>query len=375
MKTNTKSILFLPFLQIPSGHHQAAQAIIDDILSIYPQIRCDKVDILSYSYGKIESLVSKVYLKWIHAFPGVYNSIYQNSVYKNIEKEKRYRLYEVLFLYFMKRLIQEKQPDLIVCTHALPAYMLNFLKGNKELKVPVVNVYTDYFIHRFWGIEHIDFHFVPSYQMKTFLNQKGISDERIFITGIPIHSKIKKQEQTPLPSVKPVPSILISGGNLGVGGMEDLIQRIAGNTTQKQMKFYVLCGKNKDFYNKLKGMHLNHIIPFSYIDCREKMNALYDQIDAIITKPGGVTISESLFKRKPIFIYHTLPGQEEINLQQLKGLGVVFPLNKPDIVEQLFSILQDQQKLQQYQLQVANFHSYIHSKEPSEIIAELLIGH
>ncbi len=60
MKKLTKSILFLPFLQIPSGHHQVANALIDEILQIHPQIRCDKVDILAYSYGKIESLVSKI---------------------------------------------------------------------------------------------------------------------------------------------------------------------------------------------------------------------------------------------------------------------------------------------------------------------------
>ncbi|WVX84143.1 hypothetical protein R4Z09_14775 [Niallia oryzisoli] len=50
------------------------------------------------------------------------------------------------------------------------------------------------------------------------------------------------------------------------------------------------------------------------------MNDLYNQIDTILTKPGGVTISESReshFKRKPTLIYDALPGQEEINLQHL----------------------------------------------------------
>jgi processive 1,2-diacylglycerol beta-glucosyltransferase len=374
MEKLTKSILFLPFLQIPSGHHQVANALIDEILQIQPQLRCDKVDILAYSYGKIEPLVSKIYLKWIQAFPGMYNSIYQNSVYKNIEQNKRYLLYEFLFIYFMKRLIQEKKPDLIVCTHALPAYMLNYLKMKSELSVPVINVYTDYFIHNFWGVDHIDFHFVPSYQMKNFLNQKGINDKQIFITGIPIHSKISKQKkQTPTPSTQSVSSVLISGGNLGVGAIDDLIEKIAVVQPPHKIHFYVLCGKNKKLYEKLKKMHKSHIIPFPYIDCREKMNALYEQMDGILTKPGGVTISESLFKRKPIFIYDALPGQEEINLKQLKDLGLVFYLNKGKVHEQLCSILQNQIELKRYQNQVANFHSHIHSKEPSELIAEILM--
>lgn len=273
----------------------------------------------------------------------------------------------------MKRLLEEKQPDLIVCTHALPAYMLNYLKEKNELSVPVINVYTDFFIHRFWGVEQIDYHFVPSPQMKNFLIKKGISEERIYITGIPIHPKIIKQKQTPAPANSSVLSVLISGGNLGVGTIDDLIQKIAEAKPPQQIQFYVLCGKNKKLYKKLKDMQKSNIIPIPYINCREKMNGLYDQMDAIITKPGGVTISESLFKRKPIFIYDALPGQEEINLQQLKDLGLVFHLNKHEIHQQILSILHDENELKQYQNQVANFHSHIYCKDPSEIIAELLM--
>ena len=253
----------------------------------------------------------------------------------------------------MKKLIEEKQPDLIVCTHALPAYMLNYLKEKNELQIPVINVYTDYFIHRFWGLDHIDYHFVPSPQMKVYLNQRGMSDSRIFITGIPIHSKIKKQKQLPVSKKKSVASVLIAGGNLGVGGLETLLEDIGKMNPSFPIQFNVLCGKNRKLYEKLKGLQKKDIIPHPYISCRKKMNDLYDQIDAILTKPGGVTISESLFKRKPIMVYDALPGQEEINLNQLKEIGLVFHLNKGNIYEQVLSILQDEDGLNQYQMQVA----------------------
>src|SRR4051812_43840386 len=101
MNKQPKSILFLPFLQIPSGHHQAANALIDGISDLAPAIRCHKVDILSFSYGNIEKMISHIYLKWIHAFPKMYNAIYKVAVYKNIEQNKRYRIYELLFMTFM----------------------------------------------------------------------------------------------------------------------------------------------------------------------------------------------------------------------------------------------------------------------------------
>ena len=43
------------------------------------------------------------------------------------------------------------------------------------------------------------------------------------------------------------------------------------------------------------------------------MNVLYDKADAIITKPGGITITECLWKQVPIFVYEALPGPEEMN--------------------------------------------------------------
>ncbi|MED3551995.1 MGDG synthase family glycosyltransferase [Cytobacillus praedii] len=373
MEKRMKTVLFLPFLQIPSGHHQTANALIDGIRQIDPSIKCEVIDILSFSYGKIEKIISHIYLKWIHLFPRLYNSIYLNSVYNNREKNKRYRLYEWLFMSFMMNLIKAKKPDLIVCTHALPAYMLNRLKKRNTIQIPIINVYTDYFIHRFWGLERIDYHFVPSYQMKVYLTLRGISDRNIFITGIPIHSKIKKQLQLPEYKQKQVSSVLISGGNLGVGGIEELLEELSDVNSPQPIQFFVLCGKNKKLYKKLKGLQNHFMIPYPYISCRKKMNNLYDQIDAILTKPGGVTISESLFKRKPIFIYDALPGQEEINLKYLKEAGLVFHLNKGNICEQILSILQDKDGINRYQLQVANFHSQIYSKEPSEIITNILM--
>ncbi|MFC7061681.1 MGDG synthase family glycosyltransferase [Halobacillus seohaensis] len=376
MKQTSKSILFLPFLQIPSGHHQVADALIEALSQKNCDYKCEKIDILSHSYGKVESMVSSFYLKWIQSLPALYNRIYQDSVNKNIEENKRYRLYEGLFLNFMRKLLKEKQPDLIVCTHALPSYMLNFLKENHELNIPVINVYTDYFIHRLWGVQNIDFHLVPSHHMQELLIRKGVKEDQIFITGIPIHNKIQKISKEYSKTLKPsFFSFLITGGSMGVGSMESLVEKIA---KKENVDLYVLCGKNKDLFHKLKKMNKENITPLQYIDCRKKMNELYDHVDVILTKPGGVTISESLFKRKPIFVYYALPGQEEINLKQLKKLGIIFDLNNTSnenkgLDERLFSILENNRKLDEIQHCMSEYHKHITGEEPFEIIEGILL--
>lgn len=61
---------------------------------------------------------------------------------------------------------------------------------------------------------------------------------------------------------------------------------------------------------------------------REKMNELYNLADAIITKSGGVTISEAINKKVHIFIHSVLPGQEEINLKYLQEQCLVFTITE-----------------------------------------------
>lgn len=374
IRIRSKSVLFLPFLRIPSGHHQVAKALIEGLQENQQDLCCDVVDILYYSYGRMEDFVSKTYLSWIKAFPQFYSWIYRRNVYTNLSEDKRFLIYELLFLPFMRKLLEENKPELIVCTHALPSYLLNFLKERGEISTPVINVYTDYFIHNLWGIRHIDYHFTPIDDTKEYLMKKGVKGDQIFLTGIPIHDKIQKifEPKRIVPSTQI--KIIITGGNLGVGAIDDIVGKIEGNDL---FHFYILCGTNQALFQKINKLNKCNITPVEYIECRQKMNDLYDQIDAIVTKPGGVTVSESIFKGKPIFIYHALPGQEEINLKKLENMGLAVNLQgwKDDtnsLESQLTRFFQDRNKVNSFQNKLKEYHEKIEKRSPAEIIHELL---
>ncbi|MEB3102297.1 MGDG synthase family glycosyltransferase [Ferviditalea candida] len=328
-------ILLLPFLNISSGHHQAADALMTSIGDVHSCSSCKKVDILQYSYQMIEPLVSAAYLKWIGFFPGSYSWIYRNLAYRR--KTDHYYLYEAIFLKFMERLLIEEQPDYIFCTHSLPSYLLNRLKSVNSLHAPTVNVYTDYFINDIWGIRHADYHFVPDWHFKQYLMDKGVPEKRILITGIPIHPHIQRSEQAKkIKSTFPL-NLLISGGSLGSG---EILKLIGNLRLSGYIRYWVLCGKNLELYDTLSQMNHPLLRAFPYIRSRSDMNQLYDLADGIVAKPGGVTMSEAISKKLPIFIFHALPGQEEFNLQHLRSLGLVFLLKREtDIEQQILSVL------------------------------------
>lgn len=313
-------VLLLPFLQIKMGHHQAADALAEHLRSIDPSIECDIVDILDYTYGRrVEGLVSSTYLKWIHFLPMTYSWMYRKSCGRQLRSKRRYRLYEMIFMRGMQQLIRERQPDCILCTHALPSYLLDRLKRNGLLSIPVINVYTDFFINDVWGRDGIDYHFVPDAHIKEWLTNRSVPADHIFVTGIPVHPQFTASR----PERKQADSeftVLITGGNLGAGIMKSLCRAIG---KAEGVRYIVLCGKNKALYRHLKKKNCPGIIPMPYIESRAGMNDLYNQADAVLTKPGGVTVSECLFKKMPILVYHALPGQEEINLLHLLDMQVI----------------------------------------------------
>lgn len=99
------------------------------------------------------------------------------------------------------------------------------------------------------------------------------------------------------------------------------------------------------------------------------MNALYDRVDAIITKPGGVTISEALTKKLPIFIHSMLPGQEEINHRYLMSRGLVYELSldRP-IREQLLSVLNDEVKQTRWRKHIEVYNQKLETKAWQKIL-------
>lgn len=158
-----KNILIFPFLSISTGHHHVADALQAELES--QGLAAEKIDIFSHAYRQLEKLSSVAYLKWIQYFPKTYSGIYRLLACGEFQHDKRYFMYEWLFTQQMRHILQEKQPDIAFCTHALPSYLLNRLKPEYP-NLTVVNVYTDFFVNQLWGRKNIDYHFVPSTEVK-----------------------------------------------------------------------------------------------------------------------------------------------------------------------------------------------------------------
>jgi processive 1,2-diacylglycerol beta-glucosyltransferase len=358
-----KKILFFPLLRMPSGHHQVAETIAGYLQRRDSTILCKKVDLMSAWNPIVERIVTNMYLEWIHYFPKNYAWVYKQMANKS-NSGRSYKYYDFLFLNKMKQIIAEEKPDLIVCTHGFPSYFLSQLKSKHQCPIPVINVYTDFFINDVWGREGIDYHFVPSQAVKNnLMNRNGIPENQIIVTGIPTDEQFEIQ-LTPLETPSKI-KVLVSGGSVGLGNIADLLKQ---QSKESEVEYFVLCGKNKKLFQKIEDLHCQNIQPLPYISSREKMNELYSKVDAIITKPGGVTISEALKKGLPIFIHSALPGQEEINLKLLKELNLVQILKENlSLDEQVMNYFKDETVKDQFQASLQAYLREIKGGSPTEI--------
>ncbi|KYD11632.1 MGDG synthase family glycosyltransferase [Caldibacillus debilis] len=333
-----KKVLILPLLKIPTGHHHVAGSLKAQIAGKVPG-SVEVVDILSESYGFLERLISLLYLFSIKKFPNLYSRLYHVFAVKDGKAKKAYLLYDWLFLRKMEMLLKTRDPDLVICTHAFPSYLIGRLKRKNRWNGRVINVYTDFFINRLWSVAEIDYHFAPSRPLKEELEARGADSGRIFVTGIPVHpvfaggEKVRKKKENY--------TVLVSGGNMGVGAIETFLGRLRPSGA---VRYKVLCGKNERLRSFIEQMDQKYFEAIPYISNKDEMNRLYEEADGIITKPGGVTVTECLWKRLPIIVLDPLPGQEERNLQFLKRQGIIVHLedwrSDGDLEKRIVSVLE-----------------------------------
>lgn len=83
------------------------------------------------------------------------------------------------------------------------------------------------------------------------------------------------------------------------------------------------------------------VLPFT-----DKVPELMSISDLVITKPGGLTTSESLASSLPMIVINPIPGQEEQNAKFLENNGAAIWIKKDSNPEDIInSVLSDESKL------------------------------
>lgn len=316
-------ILFLS-ISMGAGHLKAAEALNEYVKGRYPHSRTLIVDTFKYISPTVHKFFVDGYLGLIRHRPGIYGMLYKMS-----ERCSNINILSMLVSRMLslkiERLIEEFHPSIIVCTHPFPLQMVSSLKAANKISMPLVAVFTDYVSHPFWLQDNVEAYVVGHEKIKKDMITHRIPPDRVISCGIPVSpgflkTTSKKTARKNLGLYDKF-TLLIMGGSLGFGEIEKTLMALINNFDEN-LQIIVVAGKNHKLKNRLDILKKSSRIKLLILGYTDNVSELMDASDILITKPGGMTVSEALVKGLPMIIVSTIPGQEERNADFLINNGV-----------------------------------------------------
>jgi processive 1,2-diacylglycerol beta-glucosyltransferase len=341
-----------------AGHLRAAEAVMEEIKRQYPGsevIHMDWGRLISQTLNKI---IKDTYLWMIKHAPQLYGKFYYDT--GKISSDSTWqrflsRLMESVFIKYIKSV----RPDLVICTYPVVAGVLARLRLKKMLAIPLVTVITDYAVHSQWIHQGVDLYIAACDDVYQDLVARGVPADRIKVTGIPISHKftVKLNRAETAAKLGLIPdklTYLIMGGAYGVlKDFKKMIRTFAHLPVPCQV--IVVCGRNKRLYRSLDNTIKNAPNPVVRFGFVRNIEELMTVSDAIITKAGGLIVSEALSKQLPLVIYKPIPGQEEQNANFICKIGAgtaIYSLQ--DLNRIIKSLLVYPEKLEKMRLAAAH---------------------
>jgi processive 1,2-diacylglycerol beta-glucosyltransferase len=361
-----------------AGHVRAAEAIekafkqLDDGESREVQ----HFDVLNYTNKLFRHLYSKAYIDLVNKMPEVPGWVY-DKLDKPWKNERRRLALDKLNTRPFVKLLREYQPDLIVCTHFLPAEIVSWLKAKERLASRQVIIVTDFDVHAMWLVHHYERYFVALEEARVYLEALGIPTEKITVSGIPIDpvfaTEKNKEEMRVKHGLAPDRiTILLSAGGFGVGSVDALVNSLL--PLQHRAQIVAICGRNEELKQRLTKLAARTkpdatviLKPFGYTT---EMDELMTASDLVLGKPGGLTTSEALAKGLVFVIVNPIPGQEERNSDHLlEGAAAIRCNNLPALSYKLERLLSDPERFKSMQ---ANALRMGRPNAAREIVEQLL---
>lgn len=342
-----KIIIF--YASYGGGHLNAAKSINECISNEYPNNDIELIDCMKYVNKPIEKITTAAYREMAKKIPWAWGRIYADSQ-KGPLAHISSRSNKIMAIKLL-RLLRQKQPDLIISTHPFGSQMCSYLKRKGKISAKIATIMTDFAPHDQWlvGKEHTDYFFVANDKMKQYLLNKEIPENKVFTTGIPISNRFlenydKKQILDEYGLVEGKQTILFfGGGEFGLGKTKTIEIFESFVNLELPIQIIAIAGKNEkmkkafeEIVNTYQKQDSIKVLEFT-----NQVPELMSISDLVVTKPGGLTTSESLASELPMIVINPIPGQEEENAEFLESNGIAVWIKKSDnpkiIIEDLLS--------------------------------------
>ena len=332
------------------GHKRAAAAIKAKINDISPQTNVEVIDGME-AIGKVyNKAVTKGYHIMATKTPEFYGKLYRLSD-ENKPVAKAVMKSNEMYANKLLETIKKNDPDIIIICHAFITNMVSYLKEKGKLDVKAISLITDYDSHRTYISPYIDAFVLAEPQMAKKLQEEyGVPKGKIYPLGIPTFDSFAKnetrEELCKRERLDPeIPTVLLMAGSFGVTGVLDFYEQLA--KTDEKIQMIVITGRNIKLFD-----HFDKKIQELKSSRNTKLLYFVDNVEdymhianLIVTKPGGLTVTESIACHLPMAIYSAYPGQEADNVDFLLNQNAAVLIDKKTGAKQIIELLHSPEKL------------------------------
>lgn len=325
---------------IGGGHNEAASCLEKEFIRHGFVVK--KLDALREINKGLDAFISGSCKVLVNIFPKLYGNIYDisnkdkpNKLLSNsLSKISKERVYNIIL---------EENPDLIITTHCFVVSVVGYLKEKGLIDIPFVSVVTDYEAHQTYINKYVDAYITGSDYTSETLVKQGILKSKIFSYGIPIKAEFLNSLNVTSPKEKPF-QILLMAGSLGLKGMKKVLKNII--VMGGSYHIVIVCGNNKELKRSIEREYGDLIEDkkITLYGFTNDIPNIMESSDLIITKPGGLTISEAIAKKLPMIIPYYIPGQEKENLDFLVKEGAAIYVYEISDIKELVESIMDNPK-------------------------------
>lgn len=302
-----------------AGHFKAAEALFNGIKQLTGH-DVVLVDALDYTSPFFKKLYKGFYFFLISKIPDVWGFFFWLLDIPRLQPLVRVvrRFYNACNAAKLHRFLQEGCFDYIFMTHFMPVEIAAALKRKGRTSSKLITIVTDFDVHKIWLADGVDYYAVACDWTKDKLQQLGVAEERILISGIPTDEKFSLSRDISALKIKlglqeNAFTVLVATGSFGIGPIEEIIEALS------EFQVIVVCGHNKALYQKLSAKNYRLAKILGLVD---NMHELMAVSNAMVTKPGGLSIAEALVSQLPLVFFNAIPGQEAGNIRVLKTYGI-----------------------------------------------------
>jgi processive 1,2-diacylglycerol beta-glucosyltransferase len=274
------------------------------------------------------------------------------------------------------RKINAMKPNLIVATEVGACEIGRMIKRQRP-EMKLAGVVTDYEGEPIWSCPEVDWFSVSLPLVRDQLVEWGAPAEKIEICGIPVDGRFSKRPSADererilrdfgLTADRPI--ALVMSGGMGFTRMDHLIKELIDSGLDAQV--IAVTGQDQKMKRRLEELKGQGRISLNVLGWCNRVHDLMHISDLLVSKPGGMTITEALAVGIPIVAFDPLPGAEVKHCEYLSENGAgVYAKGYKQTAQAICSLLNDRDKLKQ----MGKCANEIAKPQAAEIIAQHLIG-